>query len=280
MDWGTPPLDTSSLCHSQQANLEHLARERWRKNNERPSLVRDILPPRDHCRSACHHWGWPGRRRSILVELLPEVAVWKIVRESCTLKDPAQVPPQRCSRWRWHRARWRCSWGWREDGERWWFPIAWRPWTRASAGKGGKWGRWRAGRARSSSIPDWMSSPWCCGGRGCGWQEWRWRWRRLSQQPLLAEKEATLNEANTMWIDAKVLLKKFSIEFLLADSHLYLCVRVEQSQEAEDDEGKKDLGEVQSENPSGHMLHPVQNWRIRLVACESNYKFQQRIFER
>ena len=57
-------------------------------------------------------------------------------------------------------------------------------------------------------------------------------------------------------------------------------MRVEESQESEDDEGKKDLGEVQSENPSGHMLHPVQNWRIRLVACETNYKFQQRIFER
>ena len=83
-----------------------------------------------------------------------------------------------------------------------------------------------------------------------------------------------------MWIDVKVLLNKFSIDVLLADSHLYLWGRVEESQEAEDDKGKKDLGEVQSENPSGHMLHPAQNWTIRLVACECNYKFQQRIFER
>ena len=37
--------------------------------------------------------------------------------------------------------------------------------------------------------------------------------------------------------------------------HLDLCVRVEEGEEADDGEGKKDLCEVQSENPSGHMLH-------------------------
>ena len=34
-------------------------------------------------------------------------------------------------------------------------------------------------------------------------------------------------------------------------------MRMKESQEANEDEREKDLGEVQSENPSGHMLHPV-----------------------
>ena len=34
-------------------------------------------------------------------------------------------------------------------------------------------------------------------------------------------------------------------------------MRVKECQEGKDDEGKEDFGEVQSENPSRHMLHPA-----------------------
>ena len=34
-------------------------------------------------------------------------------------------------------------------------------------------------------------------------------------------------------------------------------MRVKECQEGDDDKGKENLGEVQCENPSGHMLHPV-----------------------
>ena len=49
--------------------------------------------------------------------------------------------------------------------------------------------------------------------------------------------------------------KNFWIATLMMD--LDLCVRVKESQEGYDDEGKKNLAEVQGENPSGHMLHPA-----------------------
>lgn len=41
-------------------------------------------------------------------------------------------------------------------------------------------------------------------------------------------------------------------------------MRVKEGQEGDDGEGKEDLGEVQCENPSGHMLHPA-NSMVRYI---------------